>query len=451
MKICIWKPVCLAWAILMLLPISAIGEEDIVTTAARNGSFNTLVSLLVATGLDDALRGHDDFTVFAPTDEAFAKLPPETLRQLRAAENREQLADLLKYHVVGQRLSIPQHPPQDPVTSIRSLQGQRLEFQRKGSDVRVNGNPIGPRNIRCSNGLIHVINEVLMPPAKRNDIAAVAQQTGQFKTLLAAVEAAGLTEALTGEGPLTVLAPTDEAFAQLGDQLKELVQPENRDQLAAILKYHVIPGRVTANQALQAGKAKTLSGQSVQFSIQEGRLRANGARVIRNDVTAENGIIHVIDQVLIPDHGDSTTPTSASESSRVVLRANWRNPIDRDGIEADVVEIRVSGGGTARLKNVRAREIITRIAGGGTLSIEGHAETHRAQVNGGARLEARDLRTQSSEIRVNSGGQATVNAQQELAIAANSGANVRYVDTGAQISKSINRSASFGPLQNSHH
>ena len=134
-----------------------------------------------------------------------------------------------------------------------------------------------------------------------DNIVEVADKAGTFKALLAAAKAGGLVDALQEDGPLTVFAPTDDAFAKLPSQtLNDLLKPENKEKLATILKYHVIPGKVTAKDALQAGSAKTLSGDSVSISIRDGRLTINNANVIVNDVEASNGIIHVIDEVLLP-------------------------------------------------------------------------------------------------------------------------------------------------------
>ncbi|WP_293611443.1 fasciclin domain-containing protein [Ponticaulis sp.] len=132
------------------------------------------------------------------------------------------------------------------------------------------------------------------------DIVATAQDAGSFTTLLAAAEAAGLVEALRGEGPLTVFAPTDEAFAALGsDTIEMLLMPENKNQLVAILSYHVIPGEVEA--AVLAGvttEAETLNG-TVEIDGTDG-VMVNDATVIQADVEASNGVIHVIDKVLLP-------------------------------------------------------------------------------------------------------------------------------------------------------
>jgi transforming growth factor-beta-induced protein len=134
-----------------------------------------------------------------------------------------------------------------------------------------------------------------------HDIVGVATKAGMFKTLLAAAGAAELVETLRGEGPFTVLAPTDEAFKKLPEgAVASLLKPENKHKLKAVLLYHVIPGKVTAKAAIAAGKAKTVQGESVKIDILDGQLTINKAKVIKTDIEADNGIIHVIDQVLMP-------------------------------------------------------------------------------------------------------------------------------------------------------
>ena len=134
-------------------------------------------------------------------------------------------------------------------------------------------------------------------PAK--DVVQVAQEAGQFKTLLAAVEAAGLTETLRGAGPFTVFAPTDEAFARLPAGTVEALL-RDRQKLAAILTYHVVPGRVTAAQVVRLDRAKTVQGSDVRIRVNDGKVKVNDANVVAVDVAASNGVIHVIDSVILP-------------------------------------------------------------------------------------------------------------------------------------------------------
>ena len=133
------------------------------------------------------------------------------------------------------------------------------------------------------------------------DIVGTAVSAGSFKTLTAALEAAGLVETLKGNGPFTVFAPTDEAFAKLPDgTVKSLLKPENKQQLTSILTYHVVAGNVKAADVIKLSSAKTLNGQSVTIKVVEGKVLINGATDVKADIAATNGTIHVIDTVLMP-------------------------------------------------------------------------------------------------------------------------------------------------------
>lgn len=135
----------------------------------------------------------------------------------------------------------------------------------------------------------------------QGNIAEVAAEAGQFETLLAAAKAAGLVETLVGAGPLTVFAPTDAAFAALpAGTVESLLKPENREQLRSILTYHVVPGKVMAADVVKLASAKTANGQAVKISTEEGGVMVSGARVVKADIGASNGVIHVIDKVMIP-------------------------------------------------------------------------------------------------------------------------------------------------------
>lgn len=135
---------------------------------------------------------------------------------------------------------------------------------------------------------------------KKIDIVETAIAAGNFSTLATALTAAGLVATLKGDGPFTVFAPTDEAFAKLPQQtLSDLLKPENKDKLTAILTYHVVPGKITARQVAIISKAVTIQGQSVTVDTKDG-VKINDAKVIAADVEASNGVIHVIDSVLFP-------------------------------------------------------------------------------------------------------------------------------------------------------
>ena len=139
--------------------------------------------------------------------------------------------------------------------------------------------------------------------AADKDIVDTAVGAGKFKTLVAAVKAAGLVETLKGEGPFTVLAPTDEAFAKLPEgTVESLLKPENKDKLVAILTYHVIPAKAMAADVVKLdGKSvKTVQGGEVKVEVVDGTVKINGAKVIATDIEATNGVIHVIDTVILP-------------------------------------------------------------------------------------------------------------------------------------------------------
>ncbi|MEZ9870707.1 fasciclin domain-containing protein [Vibrio sp. 10N.261.51.C6] len=135
----------------------------------------------------------------------------------------------------------------------------------------------------------------------KKDIVDVAAENGSFNTLLAAVKAAGLVETLKGDGPFTVFAPTDEAFAALPEGTVDmLLKPENKDKLIAVLTYHVVPGKIMASEVMKLDSAVTVQGEAVMVGIDHGNVMVNKAQVVMADVEASNGVIHVIDAVLLP-------------------------------------------------------------------------------------------------------------------------------------------------------
>src|SRR5450755_2868442 len=139
------------------------------------------------------------------------------------------------------------------------------------------------------------------PKAAPKDIVDTAVAAGSFKTLAAALQAAGLVDTLKGKGPFTVFAPTDEAFAKLpAGTLENLLKPENKQKLVAILTYHVVPGRVLAAQVTKMNSAKTVNGESLAISSNDGSVMVDDAKVVQTDILCSNGVIHVIDSVMLP-------------------------------------------------------------------------------------------------------------------------------------------------------
>lgn len=273
---------------------SEMGKADIVDTAVAAGKFKTLAAALKAAGLFDALKGSGPFTVFAPTDDAFAKLPAGTVEMLLKPENKDKLVSILTYHVVSGKVMSKDVTP----ASAPTLNGQQIDLKAEGG-VTVDGAKVVMADVAASNGVIHAIDTVLMPSDK--DIVTTAVDAGSFKTLAMLLDKAGLVDALRGKGPFTVFAPTDEAFAKLPKSTVEmLLKPENKEKLAAILKFHVVPGRVFAAAAAKGATAKTLEGHSVTTQSSAGKVMVENAHVLKADIDASNGVIHVIDTVVMP-------------------------------------------------------------------------------------------------------------------------------------------------------
>ncbi len=276
---------------------AAAAKSTIVETAVAAGSFKTLVAAVQAAGLVDTLNGAGPFTVFAPTDEAFAKLPAGTLEMLLKPENKAKLAAILTYHVV------PGAVKAADVVKLKNagtVNGQRVDIKVDGAKVQVDGANVVTTDIACSNGVIHVIDSVILPVD--GTIVDVAAKNGSFNTLVAAVKAAGLVETLSGKGPFTVLAPTDAAFAKLpAGTLEMLLKPENKKQLVDILSYHVVPGVAAYSDAVvKMTEVPTVLGSPVAVKVVGGKVMLNGSTVVIADVEASNGVIHVVDTVILP-------------------------------------------------------------------------------------------------------------------------------------------------------
>lgn len=269
---------------------------DIVDTAVGAGSFNTLVAAVKAAGLVETLKGKGPFTVFAPTDEAFAKLPAGTVESLLKPENKDKLAAILTYHVVPGKVMAADVVK---LTGAKTVQGQQVDIKVNGSTVMVDKATVTATDVECDNGVIHIIDSVILPADKT--IVETAVAAGSFKTLVAAVKAAGLAGTLSGKGPLTVFAPTDAAFAKLpAGTVESLLKPENKAKLVSILTYHVVSGRVYSGDAVAAKKATSLESSTIDISVTASGAKINNASLVAADIDASNGVIHVIDTVLMP-------------------------------------------------------------------------------------------------------------------------------------------------------
>jgi transforming growth factor-beta-induced protein len=288
--------------------VAAPAAKDIVDTAVAAGSFKTLATALGAAGLVETLKGKGPFTVFAPTDAAFAKIPKADLDALLA--DKKALTDVLTYHLIRGKV---------PASTVVTFNGQRVKTVN-GADVSVkvvagkvvlnDTVNVTTTDIEASNGIIHVIDSVLLPPKPTataapvvaGSIVDVAARNGSFKTLLAAVDAAGLTATLQGPGPFTLFAPTDAAFNLLPPgTVQNLLLPESKATLTKILTLHVVAGQALAADIIKDHATITsLNGQKLPVSVRNGRVFIGSAVVQIADVKATNGVIHVIDTVLLP-------------------------------------------------------------------------------------------------------------------------------------------------------
>ena len=283
-------------ASLMASPIVVADDtQDIPTNAQNTGVHDSLVAALSHAGLVSALQADGPFTVFAPTDDAFAAAGID-LSTFDTDEENATLSDILLYHVVSG--SVAASDVTDGM-SAEALNGDDLSFTVSDGSVMVNGATVTTADVMASNGIIHVIDMVLMPPADLADIPTVAQGTGIHTSLVAAVVQAELLTTLQGDGPFTVFAPTDDAFAAAGIDLAALDTEEGKAALTDILLYHVVSGAVPSSAVTDGMSAAAVNGDDLSFTVGEG-VMVNDANVVLADVPASNGVIHVIDKVLMP-------------------------------------------------------------------------------------------------------------------------------------------------------
>ena len=289
--------VALITTAMLLAPPVVIADDtqDIPTNAQNTGVHDSLVAALAHAGLVDDLQAQGPFTVFAPTDDAFAAAGID-LSTFDTDEENATLVDILTYHVyVG---SVEAAQVTDGMTATM-LNGDDATFTVTNESVMIGDATVTMADVTASNGIIHVIDKVLMPPADLVDIPTVAQGTGIHDSLVAAVIQAELLSTLQGEGPFTVFAPTDDAFTAAGIDLAALDNDEGKAALTDILLYHVVSGAVPSSAVTDGLVAAAVNGDDLTFSVGNG-VMVNDANVVLADVMASNGIIHVIDKVLIP-------------------------------------------------------------------------------------------------------------------------------------------------------
>ena len=308
------KLICLIVASLMIsavpLTVSAEKTDDIPTNASNTGIHDSLVAALSHADLVTTLQGDGPFTVFAPTDDAFTEAGID-LSTFDTDEENATLVDILTYHVVSG--SVMSSDLTDGMTAT-ALNNDDLTFTVTSDNVLVNDANVVTADVESSNGVIHVIDKVLMPPADLVDIPTVATGTGIHTALVAALSQADLVTTLQGDGPFTVFAPTDDAFTEAGIDLSTFDTDEENATLVDILTYHVVSGNVMSSDLTDGMTAAAVNSDDLTFTVNSDGVKVNDANVVSADVAASNGVIHVIDKVLMPPADLVDIPTVATET-----------------------------------------------------------------------------------------------------------------------------------------
>lgn len=314
----------LSMMLFAMTSVAAAPTKDIVDTAIDNGSFTILVQALIKADLVDTLRGDGPFTVFAPTDDAFEDLLAELDITAEELLDHPLLKEVLLYHVLAGKEVLAAEITEGLTTETALGLGKELKFTLVDG-VFVNGSEVIIPDVLATNGVIHVIDKVLLPEGfsletKSKTVVDIALSSDDFSILVAALTKAGLVSALQGEGPFTVFAPTNAAFAALLAKLditaEELLA---QSDLAKVLLYHVVPGLVKAEDITDGLVAETLNtGNSLTFTL--GSVFINETtEVVTADLLALNGVVHVIDEVLVPANFalDDPIPETSDDNSMI--------------------------------------------------------------------------------------------------------------------------------------
>ena len=256
--------------------------------------------------------------VFAPTNAAFGKLPTAVLTALTTNEEfKYHLAKILLYHVSFGKLLAADINDGDKINTL--LFREQVNASVSSGGVKINNSTVTSADIEASNGVIHVLGDtVLLPEFMMKNVVEMADSAGIFKTLLAAADAAGVADILKTSSPITLFAPSDAAFEKLGqDKINALLQDKNA--LADILKYHVVPDSIVLSSEIIKGNLNTLQGGSIEaeytgWLFSKSISLNGGAQIIDFDVFASNGIIHIIDTVLTPSGTETPTVAKLAES-----------------------------------------------------------------------------------------------------------------------------------------
>eukprot|EP00448_Togula_jolla_P022501 CAMPEP_0170589856 /NCGR_PEP_ID=MMETSP0224-20130122/11562_1 /TAXON_ID=285029 /ORGANISM="Togula jolla, Strain CCCM 725" /LENGTH=326 /DNA_ID=CAMNT_0010913619 /DNA_START=42 /DNA_END=1022 /DNA_ORIENTATION=- len=281
-------------------------NQSIAEIAVATPALSSLVRALNATNLTSTFAGAGDFTVLAPTDAAFNALADGVLDALFA--NTTALAEVLKYHVIGSS-RVPSSAV-SATTEALMLNGKKILIQVVNGSVMLNNvAKVTQVDIMATNGIVHVIDAVLIPPTAT--ITDIAVGTPELSELVRALTAANLVDTFSSPGDFTVLAPVNAAFSALPNGTLEALLA-NVTALTDVLQYHVISSRVPASTVKGSSSAEMLNGKSITIATDGDLAQLNGmVNVTRVNILASNGIIHLIDGVLIPPPDSPSTSVAA--------------------------------------------------------------------------------------------------------------------------------------------
>jgi transforming growth factor-beta-induced protein len=280
--------------------------KNIVELANATPNLSTLVTAVTRAGLTQTLSGPGPFTVFAPTNAAFNKLPAGTLNTLLG--DPKALANVLKYHVVSGKVLKAGIPLGKPIMTV---QGGEITIDAVGADVIITDakgrkSKIVVTDIMASNGVVHVIDTVILPPEAMpaKNIVELAAATPNLSTLVTAVTAAGLTETLSGPGPFTVFAPTNAAFTKLGTATIAALLAD-KAALTNVLTYHVVAGKVLKADIPLGKPVTTVQKGTLTINVEGNDVvitdaKGGKSKIVMTDIMASNGVVHVIDTVIMP-------------------------------------------------------------------------------------------------------------------------------------------------------
>lgn len=281
-------------------------DKNITTLVSENSNLSLLRAAVVRAGLESTLSANGTMTVFAPTNEAFAAAGLGTEAAINALPV-ETLKSILMYHVFTQQYASANIPT--GTTELTTASNSKAYVTKNGSGVFVNGSAkVTTADVKASNGVVHVINKVLMPPSQ--NIVQMAQSNTNLSFLVAAVTRASqgntnVAAALSANTAMTVFAPTNQAFINAGFTTTATIMAADPNTLAGILTYHVIPARVFSSDLSEGAMPTTVNGEKVTITLSggakvKGKSNATASNITMTDMLATNGVVHVIDQVLLP-------------------------------------------------------------------------------------------------------------------------------------------------------